>query len=437
MSPPTSQRPSGREPISSRSQQPGQQDPTSRDVAGEGGYGGSVAERGIRVEGRYDNLLELAKRWIPIIAYSLFFLTAAAYFAYLTFPYERVRDRLVAEWEKGQKVPPGGARQSLSIGSLEPSWFTGVILKDVNLTSTPQDPNKPSSVLHADEVRVRISVGSLFSANKDITLSAKALGGTIDGSIVHKKAANPTPPKPSDKDKGEKLDRVIHFDLDSISLNEVAPLRDAIGAGISGTLKGTVDLTLGESRIDKANGTITLELTDFGLPGEVDAEAQEACKAPGTPQPCDVKRVHFKVPALKAFFGKDEIALPSIGIGNMPIQITVKNGVARLEKMSAGGKDLEVSLDGLITLREVTAESDVNVGLRFKFNDSYKKKNAAAEGALFALDNEPKLKAGKRADGFYNLRISGLLGASLQVNAAPLGPGGAAPRPLMPMPGVP
>ena len=244
---------------------------------------------------------------------------------------------------------------------------------------------------------------------------------------------NPSPPKPNDKDKGDKYDRIIKLELDGIALNEVAPLRDAIGAGVSGQLKGSIDLTLGESRVDKANGTVTFDIDGFGMPGEQDAEAVEQCKAPGVPQPCDTKRVHFKVPALKTFFGKDEVALPPIGIGTMPIQVTVKNGVARVDKMAASGKDLEVNLDGQITLREVTSESDVNVGLRFKFNDSYKKKNPAAEGVLLLLDNEPKLKAGKRPDGFYSLRVVGLLGGSLQILPSPGGGAGGAGAPIMPL----
>jgi type II secretion system protein N len=434
----------GTAPISQR--------PAPEGHAGGGGGGGQppVDRMG---DPRLDVLKEKLRQYGPWVGYSLFFFVALLYFAYLTFPYDRLRDRIVADFEKSQKVVPGGSRQVLSIGKLRPSWFTGVILEDVDLTSIPADPTKPSSTLHADEIKLRVGFGSLFSKNKDVTLSAKALGGTIEGSVTHTKTANPTPTKSNDKDKGDKYDRVIHFELDGISLNDVAPMRDAIGASISGTMKGTIDLTLGESRLDKANGTIALDIDNFGLPGEIDKEAQEACKNPPPPPPppppgappqpppgpCDPKRVHFKVPALKTFFGKDEVALPVIAIGPMPIQISVKNGVARIDKFAASGKDVDVALDGQVTLREQIGESDVNIGVRFKFNDSYRKKNPAAEGVLLLLDNEPKLKAGKRPDGFYGLKLVGLLGAQLQVLPNPTGTMGAPgmpPRPLVP-PGMP
>jgi type II secretion system protein N len=397
---------------------------------------------------RIEALKERAKQLAPWFGYSAFFLFALFFFAYLTFPYDRLRDRIIADFEKSQRVPPGGARQTLSIGKLEPSWLTGVVLKEVTLTSTPADPSKPSSILRAEEVKVRVSVGSLFSKNKDLTLSAKALGGTIEGTVTHTKTVNPTPPKPTDKDKGDKYDRIIKLELDGIALNDVAPLRDAIGANVTGQLKGSIDMTLGESRVDKANGTVAFEIEGFGVPGELYPEAVEQCKQPGQPQPCEPKRVLLKMSPPKGGtpgFGGSEgmtLPLPPIAIGAMPIQITVKNGVARIDKMSASGKDIEVNLDGQVTLREVTSESDVNVGLRFKFNESYRKKTPAAEGMLMGLDLDPKLKASKRPDGFYGLRVLGLLGGSLQIVPNPGGgPAGVPGAPVMPLsphqPGMP
>jgi type II secretion system protein N len=301
-----------------------------------------------------------------------------------------VRDRIIAEFERSQK--PGGPHQVLSIGKLEPSWFTGVVLKDVSLTSYPLDASKTPSVLRADEIRARVSLGSLFSAAKDVTFSVKGLGGTIDGSITHTLTKEPTPS--AGKSTGPKYDRTVKMELDGIALGELAPVRDAIGTAIGGTLKGTIDVTYGETRIDKANGTVALEVENFWVSDG---------KTP------------FKIPALKAVFGSEDITLPQIVIGNMPVQIAVKSGVARIEKMEAKGKDLDLTVGGQITLRENPSDSDMNLTLQFKFNDQYKKKGDSTAGLLLLLDSEPKLRASKRPDGFYSLRIVGLLGGSPQV----------------------
>jgi type II secretion system protein N len=356
---------------------------------------------------RFAGMREKLRVYGPWFGYATFFFFALLLFIYWSFPYDRVRDRIIAEFEHSQKSPPGAARQVLSIGKLEPSWFTGVILKDVSLTSYPADPSKPPSVLRADEIRARVGFGSLFSAAKDLTFSIKGLGGTIEGSITHKLSANPTP-SAAGKNAGPKYDRTIKMDLDGIALGELAPVRDAIGTAIGGTVKGSIDVTYGETRIDKANGTVALEVENFWVSDG---------KTP------------FKVPALKAVFGSEDITLPQIYIGNLPVQISVKNGVARIDKMEAKGKDLDLTVGGQITLRENAAESDMNLSLQFKFNDQYKKKGDSTAGLLLLLDSEPKLRASKRPDGFYSLRIVGLLGGSPQVLPA----AGGVPMPSLPL----
>jgi len=336
---------------------------------------------------RFAALRERLKVVGPWIGYSVFFFTALLLFIYWSFPYDRVRDKIIAEFEKSQRTPPGAPRQQLTIGKLEPSWFTGVVLKDVALTTYPADPSKAPSSLRADEVRARVSFGSIFSSAKDLTFSAKALSGTIEGSITHKLSANQTP-TPGKKDQGPKYDRTIKMDLDGVSLAELAPLRDAVGTAVGGTLKGSIDVTYGETRIDKANGTVALEVENFWVSDG---------------------KIPFKVPALKAVFGSEDITLPQIVIGNVPVQISVKNGVATIEKFEGKGKDLDLNVDGRVTLRESVNESDLAMGLKFKFNDTYKKKGESTAGLLLLLDSEPKLRASKRSDGFYALRVAGPL----------------------------
>jgi type II secretion system protein N len=375
--------------------------------------------------GRFTALTDLARRVGPPIGWTTLFVTSFLLFAYWSFPWDRVRDRIVADFERGQRPPPGAPRQHLSIGKLEPSWLTGVVLKDVVLTTVPADPSKPESRMVADEVKARVSFGSLFSAAKDVTISSKAMGGTIEVSITHKPAAeipNAPPPRPGQKpDPLAKYDRTLHVELDNVSLNELAPLRDAVGAPIGGTMRGSIDLTFPQNRSDKANGTIALDVDGFWISDG---------KTP------------FKIPDLKAVFGTDEITLPQIKIGALPIQIEVKNGVAKVQKMEAKGADIDLVVDGQLTLRDPTPESDVALGLRFKFNDSYKKKGEATAGLLMLVDSVPKLRQGKRPDGMYGLRLVGLLGANLQTIPAPNGvptqpmmPGGHATPPGLP--GVP
>ncbi len=350
---------------------------------------------------RIERLKELGRTVGPWVGYTSFFLTAFVLFSYWTFPWDRVRDKVIADFDRAQVPAPGGARQILSIGKLEPSWGTGIVLKEVALTSVPGDATKPTSAMRADEIRARVSFGSLFSAAKDVTFSVRTMGGTIDGSVTHKTSVPKDPKAPPLKGQA-RFDRTVHVDVDNLALNEFGPFRDAIGVPIGGTVKGSIDVTLTESRADKANGTIDLTVDNYWVSDGV---------------------VPFKVPALKAIFGSENITLPKIEIGTLPIQIAVKDGIARITKWAAAGKDLDVALEGQIVLRDQVALSELQLALRFKFNESYKKKGDATAGLLFLLDGEPKLKAGKRPDGFYALRVMGPLGGAPQI--LPAGPGGA------------
>lgn len=350
---------------------------------------------------RLERFKELARTVGPWIGYTGFFFTAFVLFSYWTFPWERVRDKVIADFDRAQTPAPGAPRQILSIGKLEPSWMTGIVLKDVALTSVPADPTKPTTSLRAEEIRARVSLGSILSAAKDVTFSVRTMGGTIEGYVTHKAAVQKDPKAPPLKGAA-RFDRTIHVDVENLSLNEFGPFRDAVGVPVGGTLKGSIELTLGESRADKANGAIDFNIDNYWISDGV---------------------VPFKVPALKPIFGSENITLPKIEIGTLPIQIAVKDGIARITKWAAAGKDLDLAIDGQIVLRDQGALSELQLGLRFKFNESYKKKGDATAGLLFLLDGEPKLKAAKRPDGFYALRVMGPLGGAPQI--LPAGPGGA------------
>ena len=69
-----------------------------------------------------------------------FFLFCFVVFAYLTFPYERVRDVLVSKVQASNA--PGAPATKLSIGELGPNWLTGVALTSVALERAARDAGR-------------------------------------------------------------------------------------------------------------------------------------------------------------------------------------------------------------------------------------------------------------------------------------------------------
>ncbi|HEY3593918.1 MAG TPA: hypothetical protein VGL13_08590, partial [Polyangiaceae bacterium] len=63
------------------------------------------------------------RRILAWSGYPIFYLFCLAFFAYLTFPYDRLKDRIIAEIEAGGAR---GAGPRVEMDSLGPYWLGGV-----------------------------------------------------------------------------------------------------------------------------------------------------------------------------------------------------------------------------------------------------------------------------------------------------------------------
>lgn len=106
-----------------------------------------------------------------------------------------------------------------------------------------------------------------------------------------------------------------------------------------------------------------------------------------------------------------------MNVGNLTFTGEAKEGVLKVTKLGAGGKDVEIAGEGRVQVRENAGDSPLDMNLRFKVNDGYRGKNNDTKSlfgepgskfpALFELD--PKVKASKRTDGFYGFHMVGTL----------------------------
>ena len=77
--------------------------------------------------------LQQILRWF---GYSAFYCLCLLVFAYLTFPYERLRDRIVAEFNAHQTGPKP---LRLKLGDLSSYWLSGIEAEQIELIS-PAEP---------------------------------------------------------------------------------------------------------------------------------------------------------------------------------------------------------------------------------------------------------------------------------------------------------
>jgi type II secretion system protein N len=338
-----------------------------------------------------ERLLKLAK-YAAYVGYPLFYVGCLMVFAAISFPYDKLKERIVATYNSDQKDKP--SPQELQIDELSGYWLSGVRMKGLRLLSSPTEPGKAPSKIAVDEATVRYSMLPALIGNSDVNLDVYAFGGELSGSFdVHGK------------------DKEVDVTLDSIGLGEVEPLVELLGVPLQGRLSGTLRLKMPEGKLSKASGAVSLDAKDVSV-------GDGKAKIKGAP-----------------------LALPKIEVGGLTFAADAKDGMLKVGKFAAGGKDLELQGDGRITLRETAGDSLCDAQARFKINDAYRKKGDTAV-ALFGapgssapglLDLDPKVKQSKRADGFYAWTLRGPLG---KLEFIPAGTGGAA-IPTLPGIGAP
>ena len=322
-------------------------------------------------------------RWV---GYPLAYLLALITFAYLTFPFERLKDRVVAEFNAAQADASG---MRLEIDDVSWYFLTGVEAQGVRLISPPPatdsegKPDRPQ-VFEIDDVSVHYSLWAHLTGGLRISFAMEAGGGELSGYV-------------SDEDGS----RIVSLQFDQMGISGIPFVAGAVGLPLSGALSGTVELVLPEAKLSKGNGSAQLAIVGLAV-GDGKAKI------------------------------RDTIALPRLDAGQLELALTVKDGHVKVEKLTASGPDLELASDGRIRLRDPLGTSRADLSLSFKFSDRYKTQNDMTKG-LFgdpgsnikgAFDLDPKNQQALRPDGFYAWRVTGPL-AKLALQPARAAPGAA------------
>jgi type II secretion system protein N len=305
--------------------------------------------------------------------YPLFYLFCLFLFAYWTFPYERLKERLLVELEapKANKTAPSS---HIDIESLGPYWLSGVSAKGVRII-TPRAPGPdgelPPTKLTVDEAHVRVSLFQLLFGRITVWFGAQAFGGKIDGWTRASAEA-----------------RWIEASIEDVNIGQIEAIGDLLsGLPLSGTMTGKMAWTFPEQKIAKATGTFELTIADLTAG---DGKTKLAGK----------------------------LALPKLNVGAFEISAEAKDGIVKIEKLGAQGQDIDLAGEGKVTLRDPFSDSIADLHLRFRFSDGYKGKNemtkslfgtpGSAAPALFELA-DPRIKNSKRPDGFYGWHMVGAM----------------------------
>lgn len=309
-----------------------------------------------------------ARQILKWVGYVAFYFFALFLFAYLTFPYQRLGDRITQEFNSRQTGPKP---MRLKLGDMSSYWLSGVEAEDITLTSPgePDEQGKPGKpkVLKIDSAHASVSFLRLLFGTVHISFGADAFGGGLSGYT-------------STSDEGRKLE----VELEDLDLGQAPLFGDIVGLPLSGKLVGEIDLLMPEEKLSKADGKIALKVTDLAA-GDGKAKI------------------------------RDTIALPRLEAGELTLDAEAKTGNLKIGTFAANGPDLKLDSEGSLRLRDAFDTSVLSLSLSFKFQERYTNKSDITKSlfgsgsmpGLFDLD--PKMKRAKRADGSYGWRASGAL----------------------------
>lgn len=290
--------------------------------------------------------------------YPLFFLVCFVFFAYKTFPYERLAERMVQE---------ARARgYDLEIIDLTHSGFAGLEFENLRVV-LPREEDAPPLDIIFDELVVSTSLFSLMSDTKSYSFDAELAGGDAEGDIT----------------LGEEY-MDVEIEIDSVDLGAIPALRKYTRVPMTGTLTGEIELSM-PAEVAESSGVV--ELTIEGL-NVGDGETQ------------------LDIP------GWGGLTLDKADAGNLDLLIDIDEGFATIERAKSHGADLKLDALGRIRLLRPLKRSDINVMVRVKIEDAYKERSTKV-ATMFELASAG-LKSALTSDGALQYQLTGSPGPRLR-----------------------
>jgi len=300
-------------------------------------------------------------RWA---GYPVFFMFCFVVFAYWTFPYERLRDRLVEE--------AGERGYGLEIIDLSPSRLSGVTLEGVRLV-LPAKGDEPAVDVVFDELTVRASILSALSDNKSFSFDAELAGGNAQGDVAI----------------GEK-NFEIDAEVSDIELKQILALRRFTKIPVTGKVDGEITFAM-PSEVSESNGSVTLTIEAMSI-----GDGKTKLDIPGW----------------------GGLTLDQADAGDLNVQATVVEGTANIESFKADGKDLKLDALGNVKLARPISRSQLNLMLKAKIEESYKARRQKMAAMIELASTGDAYKAALAPDGSLQYKITGSASGRLRPQGA-------------------
>ena len=292
---------------------------------------------------------------LKIGGYALLALVVFVYAIHLTFPYQRVRDKLIESLSAKYDVTIAGVERSLVPGRFS--------LTGVTLMSRPSVAGQPVTTMYFKRVEVDLKLLPLLGKRMVAGLDVSVDNGSIAGSV--------------------ELDgktTIANFTLKRVPLATLPGISDAVGLPMDGNADGKVALRLPGGDWTKAVGKLDL-----------------GCRV-GCAVGDGVTKIYPKPqrPSDAALY-RDGLTVPKVLIDRFAIGIDIAKGVASLRSFELVSQDGKVEVDFDIKLARAIGRSTINGCIRYQCLPEFQRKHPGLCIGSPIVDEQ----------GMLNIKLSG------------------------------
>lgn len=288
------------------------------------------------------------RKVLRVAGFVLLFLVTFVFALQWTFPFHRVRDKLVEVLSAKYEVEIGGVERGLIPGR--------VYFKAVTLRTRPAKADDVPTTFYIERLEIDVGLLALLGGTASADLDAKIGPGHITGSIGLSKS-----------------NTSIHLDGDGLP-SAMLPMKEAIGLPMSGKIDFTFDLELPNQKLKTGRAGPNWQKAEGG--------ATFTCGSG-----CTIGDGKTKLkPKLKntrsQAFAEGGIEFGKLEMQSMAIKVDIAKGHLTVKKFDTKSGDGELHVDFDMTLAQNIADSEVSGCLRFIGSEALLKRDARTHAAI-------------------------------------------------------
>ncbi len=312
-------------------------------------------------------------KWVgyPLLAVLTFAFTLA-----YTFPYDRLKDKIIEGLSQ---------KYDVSIISIKPSFVPGTfVINTMVLHTRPKTPDEKVVTVLINEIEVDVGVMSAVLWSMDmakigVDIEAKIAGGSLALEIEHDKGNNTV---------------MLAAHTNMLPIGSMPGVREAVGLPMTGGLSADMSITLPKGKWAKADGSIKLSCVGCTVG---DGKAKMKMKPPPG-------RANSHRARRRSIFAGDGLTVPRIDLGAMLVEIAIKKGKGEIKTFAAKSKDGFLTMTGDILFKDPFKETLFPGCMSFGFSDDLKERKPK----FMAIEAGLPPKA-KQEDGSYSIPTKGKL----------------------------